>query len=345
MNYLEKISKLDIWYVPIIVVALMLLLGFWTGFWRGWKTALYYLAWNAAGFIAGILILDALYENEVKHIADNLLSKFKDNLGEKAVDDTLSLLKGWVILLVVLGAMSVLNVVATIIFWIWLKKRWVGELKRNKQEGKSNTKSRMIGGVIGVIAAIPSTVGAVGAATIVSKNPNVNSWTDKVTKIVTFGKVDAITEDYDAMYGLVLSAPSAGDLGYLFIGAMPQIAASTDKETQDYYATAVKGLRDNSESIVRMLNNSRSAQIAKDVLDYVVNEKNKDQYGIKLTQKGITDTEALKYTGDDKKEYYTFSRIFHGLTQTGKDNLISLLDKFKESNLDVRDFVEFLTDK
>lgn len=294
MDFIRKMSELDLWYIPIIVLVVMLFLGFWTGFWRGWKAALYFLIWNLVGYVAMIITLSELYESTFKNLAEKLLNSVIDNLGQQAFDNAISLFKGWIILVVVLSFLSLWNLLAYIFYFLF-RKRMLKHLKENKAAGKSNAGSRLLGGAFGIITALPTAASMMGASTIASNNSQVNKFVDKFTNVISLGKVNHISDDWDAIYGLVLSASSAQDLSNLFQGGSVNI----DQINKD------------KDSITQLFNNPKSAQIASDVIKHQLSKQQVSSIDQSMIDAAIANSAQLDQ----------LQGVFSGLTAEGIENL------------------------
>lgn len=258
---IKKLSELDLWYIPIIVLVLLLLIGFWTGFWRGWKSALYFFVWNIAGFIAALFIFDAIYEKQLVTLAKKFAGSIEDKIGTAAFNDTLKLFKGWIVLMLVLVALTVWNFIAWLVH-LFFKKHFQKQLKLNKELGKSNASSRLVGGLLGTLTVIPSAVAAMASSTIFTNNAGVNKFIDKTTSAITFGKTKTVAEDWDAIYALVLSANHASDL--VDVLTKPNVDQS-----------AIDNVKANADTIKSMLENPKSAALVQDIVAHVMDGKTK----------------------------------------------------------------------
>lgn len=302
MDFIRKMSEMDLWYVPIIALVVLLLMGFWIGVWRGWKLALYYLTWNVVGYLVALFVLDSIYESQLKTLANNLAKDVTDKIGTEALDKTLTLFKGWIVLMLTLVVLAVWNFLAWLVHFFFRK-----HLKLQKVEGKSNVKARIIGGVFGVVTAIPGTLAFVGATSISVNNKGVSKFIDGATSAITFGKTTSISEDWDAIYGLVLSADHVADIINVFQG----------QTVDDAKINTV------ADSITNILNNSKSAEIALSIIT-------KDNPTINV---------------DQIKSQTNFAGILSGLTTQGKTELASILSKLTPTSTGVSDIVSFLTTK
>lgn len=318
MDSIKHLSELNLWYIPIIVACVLLVAGFLNGFFRGWKSSLYFMIWNLVGFYVALLVLDAIYDSVLKDMAKNWFTAIENSLGATAFDDFFTLFHGWLVLMMVLLVLSFWNFIAWIVHFFF-KKRFQKHLKENKAAGKSNAGSRLIGGFFGIVAVIPTTASAMASATAISSNEELNENVDSFVNAMTFGKVTEVSGDWDAMYGLALSATSAQDLAQIVIGNIDKDIAKSMIDN---------GLVKNAPSIVRMLNNEKSAKIAKDVIEYQINEKLIDANGNKIpVQDTFTtaDVDALFKDANGNEINHELIGIFSGLTTSGKANFHAII--------------------
>lgn len=319
MDSIKHLSELNLWYIPIIVACVLLVAGFLNGFFRGWKSSLYFMIWNLVGFYVALLVLDAIYDSVLKDMAKNWFTAIENSLGATAFDDFFTLFHGWLVLMMVLLVLSFWNFIAWIVHFFF-KKRFQKHLKENKAAGKSNAGSRLIGGFFGIVAVIPTTASAMASATAISSNEELNENVDSFVNAMTFGKVTEVSGDWDAMYGLALSATSAQDLAQIVIG---NIDSNIAKTMIDH------GFAKNAPSIVRMLNNEKSAKIAKDVIEYQINEKLIDDKGNKIPAQHTMSEQDVQQLSKDcgwTYENQGMNGIFAGLTTTGKANFNAIIN-------------------
>lgn len=324
MDLIRKLSEQNLWYIPIIVVCVLLLAGFLNGFFRGWKSSLYFMVWNLFGFYVALLILDAIYDSVLKDMAKNWFAAIEDSLGDKAFDDFFALFHGWLVLMMVLLVLSFWNFIAWIVHFFF-KKRFQKHLKENKAAGKSNAGSRLIGGFFGIVAVIPSAASAMASSTVISSNDELNKNVDSFVKAMTFGKVDEVSGDWDAMYGLALSASSARDFTLIVTGNVDANFVTTMVEN---------GFVKNAPSIVRMFNNEKSATIGEDVVKHQFEtlkyepDPNDPNADLSLKEIVLTKDQVDAIATQNP----TIQGIFAGLNPSGKatfDKLFKAGDDFK----------------
>lgn len=347
MDFIKKLSELNLWYIPLIVVAVVLLFGFWTGFWRGWKSSLYFMVWNLVGFYAFLFILDGMYDSHIKDAIKHWFGSVEDSLGPNAFMRFMDLFRGWLVLMAVLTFLSVWNFIAWLVH-LFFKKRFKKHLIENKKAGKSNAGSRLLGGFFGLIAVIPASASAMASSTVLSSDKTVNKGTDKFVSGITFGIVPQLSEDWDAIYGLVLSAPSAENMANLFSGALYQseedangnLVIKNDANGNPIVkddAIKIDELKKASPSIIKMLNYAKSAEVALDVLKYRIA---KNTGGL---QHQTLDEDALKII-EDQNHFGALKGVFQGLTEQGKNVLKDIISETATTPEIAQKLADFLAD-
>lgn len=321
MNFINNLSGHNLWYIPLIVAAVLMLFGFFTGFWRGWKSSLFYMIWNLVGFYVALFILDAIYDPTLKDMAKKWFTSVSDAVGPNSFSNFLDLFRGWLVLMLVLAVLSVWNFIAWIVH-LFFKKRFTQHLKDNKAAGKSNVGSRLIGGLFGIIAVVPTTASAMASSTVISSNDQINKGVDKFVNAFTFGKVSQVSEDWEAIYELILSAQNAQDLGYITIGEI--------QDDKGNVILNVDALKRNSSTLVKMLNNPKSAQTAKNVISYQVEKQYeafaKSDANYTREQHKLSDVKITNLISLLKNDPTNLSGVFFGLTNNGKANLKAIFD-------------------
>lgn len=252
MDFIRDMSMKEYTWLPITVIIFFVLVGFGIGFWNGWKTAAYFMAWNIVGAITIVLVSKAIYDDEIKTFAKDFMPQsIKDTLGSN-FDSALALFKNLTVLLIMLGGLLTLNLFALVIYF-FIRKHLKREIFLNKKNGISNATTRVLGGGIGCIVALPfaSTMGVL--TTTISKDEGVNKWVSGMAKISTFGQVSDSTEDIRRIYSLALAADSAEQLIKVFS------AGTVD-------ANSIDKLKENKEAILNILKDSTTFELAKNVI-------------------------------------------------------------------------------
>lgn len=252
MDFIRDMSMKEYTWLPITVIIFFVLIGFGIGFWNGWKTAAYFMAWNIVGAITIVLVSKAIYDDEIKTFAKDFMPQsIKDTLGSN-FDSALALFKNLTVLLIMLGGLLTLNLFALVIYF-FIRKHLKREIFLNKKNGISNATTRVLGGGIGCIVALPfaSTMGVL--TTTISKDEGVNKWVSGMAKISTFGQVSDSTEDIRRIYSLALAADSAEQLIKVFS------AGTVD-------ANSIDKLKENKEAILNILKDSTTFELAKNVI-------------------------------------------------------------------------------
>ena len=252
MDFIRDLSMKEYTWLPITMIVFFILVGFGIGFWNGWKTAAYFMVWNVVGALTIVLVAKAMYNDHIKTIAEDYLpASIKTNLGGN-LDSALALFKNLTVMLIMLAGLVVVNLIALVIYF-FIRKHLKREIFLNKKNGISNATTRVLGGGIGCIVALPfaSTMGVL--STTISKDEGVNKWVSGMAKISTFGQVSDSTEDIRRIYSLALAADSAQELIKVFS------AGTVD-------ANSIEKLKDNKEAILNILKDSTTYELAKQVI-------------------------------------------------------------------------------
>lgn len=253
MDLIRDIASKDLVWAPILMVALISLIGFGIGFWNGWKTAAFFFTWNVIGTLVLVLVSKSMYGGTIKDWAKGMMpSDLKTNLGA-SLDEGLNLFKGITVLLIMFAGLLIINLVALVVY-LFVRKHLKRDIFLNKKNGISNATSRISGGGIGVFTALPFAAALGVLTTGVSQNSGVNQWTSGVAKIATFGQVDEGSKDVRRLYNLALAADAAQGLSQLFSSA-----ATIDADN-------IQSILDNKESIKNVFEDKTTYELVKTVV-------------------------------------------------------------------------------
>ena len=249
---MDMITNPTMDWLPWVVLGSVLLIGALIGFWNGWRTATYFLAWNIVFLVAGVLLFDAFYEKLIDFGKGKLPVKKPGEDGAdipamlEGVKDVLKPILGTVVLVVIL---LVTNFLAFLIYW-FVRKPLKRRIKDNKQAQLSNLSVRFVGAGVGVVTAFPIAVFATTASTIVSPDDEFNNVADFMTSGMSFTKFSGSADSIDTIrdsLGMMEASDGIGVLGSAFSGNLDNPDADTIK--------SIAALEAKHSNIERAMNN------------------------------------------------------------------------------------------
>lgn len=200
---------MDIWslpWLPPVIFAVVILLGFSLGYLNGWKTSTFFFGWNILGLIVSFTTFSLVYSGFLEFVSNkdidgidiqHFLTINKENA--KAVFAIVYLI----------FVLLISNIVAFILYWSIppFRKFLRKDIKINKKNGFSTKGVRFVGAGIGTISAVPLAAFATSAATITTVESNaftkINSRLVKGLTLNQYGNPNQFLQDIRA-YILIL---------------------------------------------------------------------------------------------------------------------------------------------
>ena len=254
---MDMITNPTMDWLPWVVLGSVLLIGALIGFWNGWRTATYFLAWNIVFLVAGVLLFDAFYEKLIDFGKGKLPVYDKAKGGADiatmldSVKDVLKPILGTVVLVVIL---LVTNFLAFLIYW-FVRKPLKRRIKDNKQAQLSNLSVRFVGAGVGVVTAFPIAVFATTASTIVSPDDEFNNVADFMTSGMSFTKFSGSADSIDTIrdsLGMLDAQEGLSTLGDAFSGGL-STGSTADKVAEN--KASIAQLEAKHSTIQRAMNN------------------------------------------------------------------------------------------
>lgn len=223
MNAIAKILDLNSYFwVPIVCFGVFLLVGAAIGLYKGWKKALYFMAWDVVALILGVFATKPLLQLVLK------------NAGMDSDLKALLLEHKALVPVLMISWFTALKPIAALIEIPFRKKL--------KVDSDFGWRPRFIGAGVSLIGALPMTILSANAFTLISGKNFFSPATDALVYGITFTQYEGISEHVsDIKNTLEVGGDEKlkSDLKSVFDGSAD--LATMPKENRDKIQTFVNG--------------------------------------------------------------------------------------------------------